>query len=615
VFLIMKNRFRMFYPLLCDALLVNLAMAIAIILRFSSSYEMLLQQLWLYLKLVPVVTAMYLPVFCFFKLYNRAWAYASLGEMVTIVQAVTLGSLGTVAATYFLYLPMPRLIIVSHWAFTVLLVGGVRVSWRMFVERQKTNGNKPSRRALIIGAGDAGAMVAREMKTHNSSVLPAGFIDDDSGKQNLTILGLPVLGRREQIPEVVRKNKIELIIIAMPSVSSSVIREIVEICRNTEAELKILPGVYQIIEGQVSVSMLRPVQLEDLLRREPVQVDLEEIAGYLRGETVLITGAGGSIGSELCRQVASFSPGRLVLLGHEENSTHSIWLEMEDMGIPLSIEIADVRDRHRINSIFGKHRPGVVFHAAAHKHVPLMELHPAEAVKTNIFGTRNVAFAASRVGSKVFVMISTDKAVNPSSVMGATKRLAELIIRQENLVSDTIFTAVRFGNVLGSSGSVVPIFQRQITAGGPVTVTHPEMKRYFMTIPEAVQLVIQAGAMARGGEVFILDMGEPVKIVDLAKDMIKLSGLEPENDIKIKFTGIRPGEKLFEELLTAEEGSHSTKHKRIFVARPTMVEVKALESELINLIRRGLQCTAEDIFGALGVIIPSFKGQRHKQAG
>ncbi len=610
----MENRFRMFYPLLCDALLVNLAMAIAVILRFSNSYEMVQQQLWLYLKLVPVVTAMYLPVFCFFKLYNRAWAYASLGEMVTIVQAVTLGSLGTVAATYFLYIPMPRLIIVSHWAFTVLLVGGVRVSWRMFVERQKTNGNKPSRRALIIGAGDAGAMVAREMKSHNSSVLALGFIDDDSGKQNLTILGLPVLGRREQIPEVVKKNIIELIIIAMPSVSSSVIREIVEICRNTVAELKILPGVYQIIEGQVSVSMLRPVQLEDLLRREPVQVDLEEIVGYLKGETVLITGAGGSIGSELCRQVASFSPGKLVLLGHGENSIHRIWLEMEDNshGIPLSIEIADVRDKPRINSIFEKYRPAVVFHAAAHKHVPLMELNPAEAVKTNVFGTRNVAEAASRSGTKVFVMISTDKAVNPSSVMGATKRMAELIIHQENMVSDTLFTAVRFGNVLGSNGSVVPVFKKQIAAGGPVTVTHPEMKRYFMTIPEAVQLVIQAGAMVRGGEVFILDMGEPVKIVDLAKDMIKLSGLELENDIKIKFTGIRPGEKLFEELLTAEEGSCATRHRRIYVAKPTPVAVSALEIQLVNLFNRGLQCEAEDIFSSLSAIIPSFRQHRRE---
>jgi len=444
-----------------------------------------------------------------------------------------------------------------------------------------------------------------------------GFIDDDLNKHNLTIMSLPVLGKREQIPDIVRKYKIELIVIAMPSVGASVVRDIVEICRSTKAEMKILPGVYQIIEGQVSVSSLRPVQLEDLLRREPVQVDLKEIAGYLKKETILITGAGGSIGSELCRQVATFGPSKLILLGHGENSIHKIWMELKDIfrDIDLSIEIADVRDKPRINSIFEKHRPAVVFHAAAHKHVPLMELHPAEAVKTNVFGTRNVAEAAIRLKTKVFVMISTDKAVNPSSVMGATKRMAESIIQQANLTSETVFTAVRFGNVLGSNGSVVPVFQKQIADGGPVTVTDPEMTRYFMTIPEAVQLVIQAGVMARGGEVFILDMGEPVKIVDMAKDMIRLSGLEPEKDIKIIFTGIRPGEKLFEELLTITEGSQATKHKRIFVAKPSLVEVTALEAELVNLHRKGLQCTAEDIFGSLSAVIPNFRRYRREQAG
>jgi FlaA1/EpsC-like NDP-sugar epimerase len=431
------------------------------------------------------------------------------------------------------------------------------------------------------------------------------------------VLGLPVLGAREQIPEVVARHKISLIVIAMPSVGAATIREIVDICRSTQAELKILPGMYQIINGQVSVNHLRPVQLEDLLRREPVRVDLKEIAGYLGGKTVLITGAGGSIGSELCRQVAAVYPQKLVLLGHGENSIHNIWLELREKfpGVALAIEIADIRDKPRVDNVFQKHRPDVVFHAAAHKHVPLMELHPAEAVKTNIFGTRNLAQAASRFGTKGFLLISTDKAVNPSSVMGATKRFAELIIAQENLSSETTFTAVRFGNVLGSSGSVVPLFKQQIARGGPVTVTHPEMKRYFMTIPEAVQLVIQAGAMARGGEVFVLDMGEPVKIVDMARDMVKLSGLEPDKDIQIKFTGIRQGEKLFEELLTAEEGSSATEHKRIFIARPSLVDVAALEGELVNLSRKGLLCTAEDIFSALGGIIPRFRSYRKMEAG
>ena len=612
----MKNYTRIILLALCDALLINASLAIAIMLRYSS-IETAFQHLAEYLNLAPVVTITFLPVFYVFKLYKRFWAYASLGEMLAIVQAITWGSLSTVIVTYFLYSPISRFIVIVHWTYAILLVGGSRMVFRIYYERQKSSKIIPSKRTLIIGAGDAGVMVAREMKTRNSDILPLGFIDDDIKKHNLTIMGLPVLGKREQIPDIVRKYKIELIVIAMPSAGAYVIRDIVDICRSTKAELKILPGVYQIIEGQVSVNSLRPVQLEDLLRREPVQVDLKEIAGYLKKETVLITGAGGSIGSELCRQVAVFSPSKIVLLGHGENSIHKIWMELKDAFIDtdLSIEIADVRDKLRIDSIFEEHRPAVVFHAAAHKHVPLMELHPAEAVKTNIFGTRNVADAARKVKTKVFVMISTDKAVNPSSVMGATKRMAELIIQQANLISNTIFTAVRFGNVLGSNGSVVPVFQKQIAGGGPVTVTDPEMTRYFMTIPEAVQLVIQAGAMSRGGEIFILDMGEPVKIVDMAKDMIKLSGLEPEKDIKIIFTGIRPGEKLFEELLTMTEGSQATKHKRIFVAKPYLVEVSALETELADLLLKGLKCTADDIFESLSAVIPNFRRYRREQAG
>jgi len=612
----LNNYLRTFLLLLCDAALVILATVMPYILRFYDS-EHTLYHLQGYLLLITLNTAVLLAVFYAFKLYHRAWAYASLGELMAIVQAVTLGSFGTIALSYFAQMSQPRTVVVMQWALAILLVGGSRLAWRILVEKQKINVNNRDHRALIVGAGDAGAMVAREARGDKANFLPVGFVDDNPNKQNLRVLGLPVLGTRKDIPELVNRHKVDLIIIAMPSVGGSIIREIVEICRGTGAELKILPGMYQIIQGRVSVSRLRLVQLDDLLRREPVQVDLEEISGYLKGETVLITGAGGSIGSELCRQVASFGPGRLVLLGHGENSIHKIWMELGGSfkGIPMSIEIADVRDKSRINSIFEKHRPGVVFHAAAHKHVPLMELHPAEAVKTNIFGTRNVALAAGRAGTKVFVMISSDKAVNPSSVMGATKRMAELIIHQENLTSDTLFTAVRFGNVLGSNGSVVPVFQRQITTGGPLTVTHPDMKRYFMIIPEAVQLVIQAAAMARGGEVFVLDMGEPVKILDLAKDVIELTGLKPESDMKIEFTGIRPGEKLFEELLTAEEGSCATKHKRIFAARPSNIEVAALENELVNLSRKGLQCTAEDIFSALESIIPGFKSYRKEQAG
>ncbi len=612
----MKTRLRIILLMLCDAAIINIALALAVVLRYSGSGEIFPPLLSL-AGMVPLVTLIFIAVFYAYKLYNRIWAYASIGELIAVIQAVSLGSLVVIGISFFTNTQLPRSIAVMHWALTILMMGGSRMVWRCLRDSRRANGDKPTRRVLIIGAGDAGTMVARELKNHNSTYLSVGFIDDDPLKQGVSVLALPVLGTRVQIPEIVERQNINLLIIAMPSVEAGIIRDIVEICRDTKAELKILPGMYQLIDGQVSVNHLRPVLLEDLLRREPVQVDLEEIAGYLGGETVLITGAGGSIGSELCRQVAAMGPKELVLLDHGENSVHDIWLELRDgiPGIPLSIEIADIRDKPRMNGIFQKHRPDVVFHAAAHKHVPLMELHAAEAVKTNVLGTRNVARAAGRFGAKVFVMISTDKAVNPASVMGATKRLAELIVGQENAAGKTIFTAVRFGNVLGSSGSVVPLFSRQIKAGGPVTVTHPEMKRYFMTITEAVQLVIQAGAMARGGEVFVLDMGEPVKIVDLARDMIKLSGLEPGKDIDIIFTGVRPGEKLFEELLTAEEGSCATEHKRIYTAKPSLVEVATLEQEIIKLLGKGLQCSAEDIFGALGAIIPRFRSKRKVQVG
>jgi len=612
----MNCRLRIICLICCDAVLVNLALLAAFTVRFSN-----FEEVFFYLKpfigLVPYSTMIFLAIFYTHRLYNRDWAYASLGELAAIVQAATLGSLGVVALAYFLHYSLPRSVAALMWAFTIFLIGGSRLAWRLYVERTKANGNQPGRRALIIGAGDAGAMVARELKSHNGAYQPVGFIDDDKNKQDLTVLGLPVLGGRSRIPDVVKRCGVDLVIIAMPSVNNTVIRETVEICRGAGAELKILPGVYQIIDGQVSVNHLRPVQLEDLLRREPVRLDLNEIAGYLRGETILVTGAGGSIGSELCRQAAAFGPGKVVLFGHGENSIHGIWLELAEKypHLAIAVEIADVRDRPKVEHIFGKHRPAVVFHAAAHKHVPFMEMHPDESVKTNVFGTRNVAEAAAAAGTKIFVMISTDKAVNPSSVMGATKRMAELIIQQMSQISTTRFTAVRFGNVLGSRGSVVPIFQRQIEEGGPVTVTHPEMKRYFMTIPEAVQLVIQAGSMAKGSEVFILDMGEPVKIVDLARDMIKLSGLEPDRDIAIKFTGIRPGEKLFEEILTAEEGSSATRHKRIYMARQPLAEMAALESEMIKLARNSLFCTAEDIFSALANIVPNFKKHRREKAG
>jgi len=608
----MRSYARIMILMVLDALLVYIALTVPVMAMLYDGVSQVNYLQYYKTPEIMLIILSCLTLFYIFKLYNRVWAYASVDELLAIVQAVTLGSGVTLALSYINYQQLSISIIIMQWALTVILIGASRLTWRVYLNRVKKNDDAYLRRkALIIGAGDAGVMVAREFKGHCSDVLPVGFIDDDSKKQRLTVLGLPVLGTRDAIPQVVKRFNIELIIIAMPSVNSSVIREIVETCRNTGVEMKILPGIYQIVNGNVTVDHLRPVQVEDLLHREPALINLKEISGYLKEETVLITGAGGSIGSELCRQVSLCKPKKLILLGHGENSIHKIWLELQEnfKEITLVTEIADVRDRSKIRCIFEKHCPGVVFHAAAHKHVPFMEMHPDEAVKTNVLGTRNIADAADLAGVKVFVLISTDKAVNPSSVMGATKRMAELIIQNKNKTSHTIFTAVRFGNVLGSNGSVVPVFQKQIAKGGPVNVTHPEMKRYFMTIPEAVQLVIQAAALAREGEVFVLDMGEPIKILDLAKDMIKLSGLEPEKDIKINFTGIRPGEKLFEELLTAEEGSCATKHRRIFMAKPAAVDSLALKESILGpfSFRKGNLINREDVFRILFSVLPDLQ--------
>lgn len=604
--------------MLIDSVLINLAMLISLYLRFADVVRIPDVYLVAYYKLAIPGTILYIAVFYLFKLYDRVWSYASTGELLSVILSVTSGALCTIALSFFIRTDLPRSVIILSWAFTIIFVGGSRFTWRLYIDSKKGNGIKPGRKALIVGAGDAGAMVARELTNNpHTDLRPVAFVDDDESKKDRVLLGVPVLGGRDSIPEIVDKKDIDEIIIAMPSSDGQTIREIVDICRSTGIETKILPGVYEIIDGKVSIDRIRPVQLEDLLGREPVELDLASIASYLKDKVILVTGAGGSIGAELCRQVSSFQPKTLIIMGHGENSIHKIWRELSGSypGQSLKVEIADVRDISRIEYIFRNYRPNVVFHAAAHKHVPLMEMHPVEAIKTNVFGTRNVAEAACRAGTDVFVMISTDKAVNPSSVMGATKRLAEIIIHQLNNDYNTILTAVRFGNVLGSSGSVVPIFKEQIKKGGPVTVTHPDMMRYFMTIPEAVSLVIQAGSIAKGGEVFILDMGEPVKIDDLARDMIKLSGYEPDRDIEIVYTGIRPGEKLYEELLTAEEGASATCHSKIFVARPCLVDASGLKKELVNLEGLSDYVNGEDLFGLLQRIIPGFKDCRQSTGG
>ena len=603
-------KWRVILLLTIDIVLVNLGLLIALFLRFYDEGGIPSEYIDSYESIFWLAVIIYLVSFNMFKLYQRVWAYASTGELRAIISSVTLGTLGIIASSFLFKISLPRSVIILSWAFTIILIGGSRFAWRLYIDKKKINGISSGKKALIIGAGDAGVLVAREIINNKLiDLFPEAFIDDNPSKRNLSLMGIPVLGGREEIPQIVKKHNIDEIIIAMPSADGNTIRQIVEICRTTRSNIKVLPGVYELIDGSVTIDRLRPLQLEDLLGRKQINIDLDSIADYLKGRTVLITGAGGSIGSELCRQVAVFEPSRLVILGHGENSIHKIWCELKDSfpELDLEVEIADVRDYLRIKYIFKNHCPDVVFHAAAHKHLPLMEMHPFEAVKTNVMGTYNVARAAHIEKTKIFILVSTDKAVNPISIMGSTKLLAEVIVRQLNNESNTVFAAVRFGNVLGSNGSVVPIFQEQISKGGPVTITHPDMTRYFMTIPEAVSLVIQAGTIARGGEVFVLDMGEPVKILDLALDMIRLSGYEPWEDIDIIYTGVRPGEKLHEELMTVKEDSSFTSHEKIYVTSHCLINTALLKKELRNLENITPEFEGKMLFHILQRVIPDFK--------
>ena len=569
--------------ILVDSCIVAIIPLMALLIRFEGIVDR--HYMSAAFALMPMVLFMRLASFYGFGLYHRLWRYAGVNELLGICAAVTLSSVMILICATLLNSDLPKSIHVLSWFLTIIFIGMTRLCIRIVKKfRRRIPGTYS--KVLIVGAGDAGAMIAREIEhRYYDSKEIIGFIDDNSYKQKKRIYGAKVIGNRQDIRRIVMQQQITEIIIAMPSVDGQILREVVRECKQTNCSVKILPGMYELIDGKVTIQQLRDIDVEDLLGREPVQIDLHEIDGYIRGKTILVTGAGGSIGSELCRQIAKLSPSKLILLGKGENSIYEIDRELRTKFPNLDINpvIADVRDRERINKIFAKYEPRAVFHAAAHKHVPLMEMQPGEAVRNNVFGTKSVAEAADRVGSEVFVMVSTDKAVNPTSIMGATKRIAELVIQNMSKVSETKFVVVRFGNVLGSRGSVIPLFKKQIAAGGPITITHPEMTRYFMTIPEAAQLVLQAGAMAKGGEVFVLDMGKPVKIVDLALDLIELSGLVPHFDIKIKYTGIRPGEKLFEELLTVDEGSNGTKHKKIYIANIEAINESQLQQGLMAL--------------------------------
>lgn len=525
-----------------------------------------------------------------FDLYHRAWEYASVSELILIVKAVT-GSIvatGIIVSIFTLQPPFLRLYFIT-WMMHLLLIGGSRLSWRIFRNTfiSKEGEKKPT---LIVGGGRGGSLLIRQMmNTPYMGMEPVLVVDDDPNKQKMSIAsGVKIQGYIADIPDLVKKFNIKKIIIAIPTLSQQRLREINKLCEGANVEVFKMPNIENVMSGEIEVNQLKKVEVEDLLGRDPVELDMASISKELTHKTILVTGAGGSIGSEICRQVCKFTPDRIILLGHGENSIYHIHQELTGLykeEIEVIPIIADVQDKERMKEVMQAYKPYVVYHAAAHKHVPLMEYNPQEAIKNNVLGTRNTAEAAKLAEVSKFVMVSTDKAVNPPNVMGASKRVAEMVIQSmNNETSKTDFVAVRFGNVLGSRGSVIPLFKKQIEAGGPVTVTHPDMTRYFMTIPEASRLVLQAGALATGGEVFVLDMGKPVKIVDLAKNLIRLSGYK-EEDIGIEYSGIRPGEKLFEELLNKDEIHPEQVYEKIYRGKVKDIDIKEVEviiSDLLN---------------------------------
>jgi len=612
----MKKRVLTAFLLMADIVMINLAFVLAFLIRFESRFQMELAQGYfeVYLDNLLVITLIKIAIFYFFGLYRSLWKYASIEELLQIVGTSFVSNSAIIAHMFIMQYRLPRGIYVLTFLLDIFLIGFIRFSFRALrsVRDHRFYGiaqKKELKRVMVVGAGQAGSMIIKELKNHEHlKSKPVALIDDDDAKLGARINGVPVLGDRYHIKKIAEAKKIDEIIIAMPSSSKGEVRKIVEECSKTKCKLKIVPGIFELIDGKVSIKKIRDVEIEDLLGRDTVQLDMNEISGYLNNKVVLVTGGGGSIGSELCRQITTFGPSKLIILDNYENNAYEIQNELRRRypQLNLYVEIASIREKERMEEVFEQHLPQIVFHAAAHKHVPLMENNPQEAIKNNIFGTKNVADCAHEYGVERFVMISTDKAVNPTNIMGATKRVAEMIIQSIGTISKTEFVAVRFGNVLGSNGSVIPLFKKQIAEGGPVTVTHEEVTRFFMTIPEAVQLVMQAGAMANGGEIFILDMGEPVKIIDLARNLIKLSGFEPDVDIPIQVTGLRPGEKLYEELLMQEEGLTATKHDKIFIGKPFFSDLRLLQREL-DILKTMLLDNNHEVKEYIEKMVPTYK--------
>ncbi len=594
-----------------DIMTVCAAGIIPLWIRFELNYkdipEVYLSSAWNFMVMNVVIT---LIVFYAFRLYHSLWAFAGTAEVQNILAACFLSAVLDFVGMKILDYPIPR----SYYFMYALVLTAMttlsRFSYRILRGmHHKAQNRKNGTRVMIIGAGDAGNTVIKEIINSNYSTMTIKcIIDDNESKWGRFIQGIKIVGGRDKIVEYAALYGIDEIIIAIPSANRATMKALVEICKETSCKLRTLPGIYQLVNGEVNVSKLRDVDVEDLLGRDPIKVDLESILNYVKDKTVMVTGGGGSIGSELCRQIAGHRPRRLIIVDIYENNAYEIQQELKYKypRLDLVVLIASVRNTNRMNSIMQEYRPDIIYHAAAHKHVPLMEVSPNEAIKNNVFGTWKTAQAAVQNGVRKFVLISTDKAVNPTNIMGASKRICEMIIQTYNRHYETEFVAVRFGNVLGSNGSVIPLFKKQIAAGGPVTVTHPDIIRYFMTIPEAVSLVLQAGVYAKGGEIFVLDMGEPVKILDLAKNLIRLSGYKLDEDIRIEFTGLRPGEKLYEELLMSEEGLTDTENKLIHIGKPIEFDESQFYVQLNNL-KRAVEKECADVRPLIQEIVPTYE--------
>lgn len=578
--------------LLGDITIIIIASIGALIARFDFSYNSIdaiyLESMYRYLPIHILTTVL---IFYFCKMYHSLWKFISIHELGYIILANIVSFFMQIAGFHLMQYPIPRSYFFLEILLQTVMVAGIRFSYRFCrylkeAREQRFGCGEPQKRVMIIGAGDAGRAIIKEiLDSRHLTMKVCCVIDDDCNKEGRYINGIPIVGDRSVILKNVEKYKIDKIILAIPSASKEERREILEICKLAKCELKTLPGMYQLIDGELNIGKLRDVEITDLLGRDPIQVNLDEIMGYVEQKVIMVTGGGGSIGSELCRQIAMYNPKQLIIFDVYENNAYEIQQELKrhHPELNLVVLIGSVRNTHRMETVFEKYRPDIVYHAAAHKHVPLMEDSPNEAIKNNVFGTYKTAKAASEYGVKRFVLISTDKAVNPTNIMGASKRLCEMIVQSFDKISKTEFVAVRFGNVLGSNGSVIPLFKKQIAEGGPVTVTHKDIIRYFMTIPEAVSLVLQAGAYARGGEIFVLEMGAPVRIDDMARNLIRLSGYTPDVDIKIEYTGLRPGEKLYEELLMAEEGMKETANKLIHIGKPIEMDEETFFDKLAEL--------------------------------